>query len=293
MDSSTRGSAVRDELHLRELIETLWQWKWRVLVLAATAAIVAGAVAWYLPPKYSASIIISPVSDTSGGGALVGGISSVLSQIGNVASLAGIAAPADTEKAESVAVLNSEALTDEYIEENNLLPILYPDKWDAVHGQWSVRRAPTLWEAYQYFNLKIRTITTDPKTGMVTLTIVWRDPKAAAVWANGLVSAANAYLRKQAIDESERDIAYLNSQAAKTDALPIKQVIYTILQTEISKQMLARGNDQYAFKVLDPAVPPERPGSPRPLVWVLAALIGTLLLAVLSAYARLAWERIR
>jgi len=51
---------------------------------------------------------------------------------------------------------------------------------------------------------------TDPKTGLVTLSITWNDPNIAAKWANGLVRMANDYLRDQAIEESERNIAYLD-----------------------------------------------------------------------------------
>jgi len=45
--------------------------------------------------------------------------------------------------------------------------------------------------------------------------------------------------------------------------------------------MLARGREEYAFRVLDPAVAAERPSSPRPLLWT---ALGLFLGAVLSIF---------
>ena len=135
-------------------------------------------------------------------------------------------------------------------------------------------------------------MTTDPKTGLVTLTIAWSDPRLAAKWANGLVSITNDYLRTKAIAESERNITYLNEQAGKTDVMTVKQAIYAILQNEINKQMLARGSDEYAFKILDPAAPPEVPSSPRPKLWTFLAFFGGLALSIFAAYVHLAWKRL-
>lgn len=294
MDLPAQNRTDHGELTLPDLIAVLARERWLVLLFVTLSVSTAAILAWSIPPTYTADIVISPVSDSSMSSG-PGAVSSVLSQFGNIASLAGISTSADTRKAESLAVLESEALTDRYIEQNNLLPILYSDKWDVHRARWvedDPRKAPTLWRAYQYFKRKVRTVATDPKTGIVTLTIEWNDPHLAAKWANGLVQAANDFLREKAIMQSERNISYLNSQAAKTDIVPIKQAIYVLLEAEINKEMLARGNDEYAFKILDPAIAPEKPSSPRPLLWILIAVVGSLTLSVFAAYVRLAWSRL-
>jgi LPS O-antigen subunit length determinant protein (WzzB/FepE family) len=113
----------------------------------------------------------------------------------------------------------------------------------------------------------------------------------AAKWANDFVRMANDNLRDRAIAESERNISYLNEQAAKTDVVGIRQTIYNIMETEINKAMLAKGSEEYAFKIIDPAVVPEKPYSPRPRLWTLASLLGTLLLSVAVAFVRIAWKK--
>ena len=295
MDQAARNLVESPELTLKELLALLRR---RALVVACFAVFCVGATgvfAWITPSTYVATIVVSPVASSGGAGQL-NGLGSMLSQVGGLASLAGLGgASGDTHKAESLAVLKSEALTEKYIQDNHLLPVLYASIWDARRNQWKEsdpRKIPTLWKANLFFGKSVRTINVDAKTGLVTLTIVWRDPHLAATWANGLVRITNEYLRSKAIDESERNIAFLNQQAAKTDVLPVKQAIYAILQNEINKQMLARGSEEYAFKILDPATPPEVPASPRPKLWMFFALIGSLVLSVIGAYVRLAWQRL-
>src|SRR5260370_26248054 len=118
MNISTSNS---DEyrLGLDELLKI--SWSGRRLILAVTILFTAdsAAAAWLVQKEYEASIIVSSVSNTPG--SQLGGLSSVASQIGGLASLAGISLTGENSKrSEYVAVLQSEALTERYIQENKL-----------------------------------------------------------------------------------------------------------------------------------------------------------------------------
>jgi uncharacterized protein involved in exopolysaccharide biosynthesis len=293
MDTVNPHAIPADEIRLSEVIELLQRGKWISGTFVLVVTIATALLALATPKQYTAVTVLSPVSNNSNG-QFGGGLSSLISQFGGLASLAGLSVSGDTKRAESLAVLQSEALTERYIQQNQLLPVLYDKQWDASAKRWNEtdpKKIPTLWKANQLFKKKIRTVTSESKTGIVTLEIEWKDPAAAAKWANDLVKMTNSYLRAKAIEESERNIAYLNGEAAKTDVVQVKQAIYAILQTEINKQMLARGSDEYALKVLDPAVPPEKPSSmPRSLM-VALAFLGSIALCVLVAFFRVAWSR--
>jgi uncharacterized protein involved in exopolysaccharide biosynthesis len=294
MDQATRNLVTPSELSLKDLLALLRRRRVAVAGFVVACMLVTLVISLIMTPTYVAITVISPVASTGGAGQL-SGVSSMLSQFGGLASLAGLGSSGDTRKAESLAVLKSEALTEKYIRDNNLLPILYSSKWDAANRRWTEtdpKKIPTLWKANTFFGKNVRTLTIDPKTGLITLTVSWRDPKLAAEWANGLVSVTNDYLRTKAIGESERNITYLNEQAARTDVMPVKQAVYALLQNEINKEMLARGSEEYAFKILDPAIAPEVPSSPRPKLWTFFALVGGLVLSVFAAYVRLMWERL-
>jgi uncharacterized protein involved in exopolysaccharide biosynthesis len=278
----------RDEISVRAVVKTLGASKWLVTSLTLGCGIAVGAFAFTQPNNYEATVLLSPVASNSTAGRL----GSQTSQIGGLASLIGVNFGGDSTKTESIAYLQSEALTERFVKDNNLLPVLFADRWSATEKKWTVtdpRKVPTLWKA----NLKfqgIRTVVDDKKSGLVKLTVKWTDAVTAARWANDLVGLANDTLRTRAINESEKHITYLNGEAASTDLAPIRTAIYSVLESEIKNVMLARGPGDYALKVIDPAVAPELKAGPHRSLWVLGGCAGGFVLALLIMFLRAAWR---
>jgi len=263
------SSAYRREITLRDLVAEIRNCKATLLIVIVMLTAGGALLGLLVPREYQASTVLSPVAQDSSS---LGGAGSLLSQYSGIASLAGISLPGSKEKEEAIAVLQSELLTENYIREKDLLPVLFYKDWNDRTGTWRVRGAkvPTLWEGNRLFRRDIRGVE-EGKDGLVTLTIRWKDPKLAAMWANDLVKRTNEYLRNQAIKEAERDITYLNDQAAKTNVIEVRNAIYSLLQAQIKQEMIARGRDEYALKVVDPAFVPEKPSSPGP---VLLSILG-------------------
>jgi uncharacterized protein involved in exopolysaccharide biosynthesis len=179
-------------------------------------------------------------------------------------------------------------LTDKFIDQNKLLPVLYDKQWDSVRNAWKVqdpKQVPTLWKASRLFR-NIRTVVDNPRTGLITMTITWRDPQQAADWANKLVAVTNEYIRNKAIAEAERSIAFLEDQGRRSTIVTMQEAIANLTEVQLRKEMLARTREEYALKVLDPATVPERKSFPRPVLWTAAAFVGSLFLAVLFILLR-------
>jgi uncharacterized protein involved in exopolysaccharide biosynthesis len=289
-------SRPRDEdLRLRDAIALLVPYRW---LIGATALVMAAAMALtahFLVTKwYEATILLAPVSEQEVGSRL-GSVSGLASQLGGLASLAGLSGSGNSFKNEAVATLQSEALTERYIIDNNLLPVLYSDLWDSQRKTWTVtdpKKIPTPWKANRYFQKQIRVVVENNKTGLVSLSIKWTDPALAAQWANGLVKMTNDYLRQKAIVEADRNIDYLNDEVKKTTVVPVQQAVYSLMETEIKKEMLARGSSNYALKVLDPAITPEIRSSPTTLLWLVGGFVLGLFVSVTAAFAHV-WMRSR
>jgi uncharacterized protein involved in exopolysaccharide biosynthesis len=274
------------EITLRDLFRIL---RVRGLLIATVSllfALGAGIAAFVSPKWYEASIVLSPVA-TSASSAL----GSSGSALGGLAALAGISVAGDSKKSESVAMLQSEALTERYIEKNGLLQVIYRDDWDGLKQAWrNPDKHPTLWKANLYFKKSLRTVSTDLKTGIITLTIKWKDPALAADWANGLVNMTNEVMRNKAIAESEKNMEYLTAEASKTNMVEARQAIYTILQGEINKSMLARGSSEYAFKIIDPARIAEKQSSPIKSLWIIIGLFSGAFLAIAAILIHSSWK---
>jgi hypothetical protein len=267
-DSASAGiKTLNDEIRMRDVFDAIWRFRIGVLTCLILGACAGVTLSFLSDEKFQATIVVTTVSD-EGLSSRLGGLGALASQYGGIASLAGISIGGNNKRDESLAVLQSEFLTEKYIKDHNLLPVLFPKHWDSSTGKWNIsdkKRVPTLWKANRYFNRSIRKVTDEKRTGLVYLKIEWKDPVVAALWANDLVKLTNSYLRDKAIQESENSIAYLREQGAKADSVDARHAIYTVMENEINKAMLAREREEFALKIIDPAVPPERPSSFGPL----------------------------
>jgi len=262
MESTAKISSNPDEIRLQDLMRDLRRATVRITLVTIIGGIIGGTIGLLSDKEYEASIIVAPVSQDSSSGK--GALGALANQFGDLASLAGVSPTGSSARSEPIAVLQSQLLTQNYVRTENLLQILYADKWDEASKRWRItdpKRIPTLWSANQYFLKKIRRVIDDKTSGLVTMKIKWKEPRLAAKWANDLVKTTNEYLRSKAIRESERNIAYLTEQGAKTTIVEARQAIYSLLQEEIDKEMIALGREEFALRVIDPAFPPEKPSS--------------------------------
>lgn len=124
----------------------------------------------------------------------------------------------------------------------------------------------------------------------MTLAVEWRDPEQAASWVNELVVRLNNHEKQLAIKETEQSLAYLKEQLPKTSVMEVQQAIYRLIEAQTKKIMLANVRDQFVFKVIDPAVVPEKRVKPnRKLIVFLGAMSGLvsgILLALLASNMR-------
>jgi len=256
------------------------------MVVTCIVTLITGIGAFLSEKQYKGTVQFSVVTNDQHGG----GAGALMSSFGALASLAGVSVGGESEKFEAIALLQSRFLTEMYIEQNNLLPILFPKLWDASAARWKDPKAiPTLWKGDAQFR-KIRSVEQDPKTGLVTLGITWRDPELAAKWANGLVALTNKQMRERAVRESEKHIAYLGEQAQKTQLVPVHQALSTLMESEYKQAMLAGGNDEYSLKVIDPAFVPETPSSLRRAFVILFGACGGFFISLVFVFVRASWR---
>lgn len=278
------GRQASDELGLRELWNVMWRGKW--VIAAVTLLFAAGSVGYALIATewYRAEVLLAPASDRTtlpfGG------------QLGGLAAIAGVA-PRGGDVAEAIATLKSRELARAFIEDEGLLTLFFADEWDAENNRWlndGLRQARDTRDAIKYFHENVLRVREDRQTGLVTLVVEWTDPTVVADWAAKLVTRVNERLRDRALREAEANIAYLEAELVNTGVVTLQQTIGRLLESELQKLMLARGNEEFAFKVVDPADAPKRRVRPRR---ALIAVIGTLLGGMLAVFAVFAVNAIR
>jgi uncharacterized protein involved in exopolysaccharide biosynthesis len=272
----TQSADTQYPTDLGRLVGVAWQRKWWIAGFTLLLTGLAVAYALMATEWFRAEAVLLPRERTSGSG-----LSSGLAQFGGLASLAGINLGQDG-KQEPLGVLRSRGFAHRFIEKNGLADILSRElssrlQADDGHG------APDVRKIVDQFVRQVLFVAEDKKTGLVTIAVEWTDAQTAADWANRLTWQVNDEMRLRALDDANRNIAYLQGQLATTEAVSLQQAIARLLETELQKVMMAQGTDEYAFRVIDEARPPARRARPKRMIITVLALVSGLFMSTIAA----------
>lgn len=245
---------------------------WKLLVICGlVGGLLAAAASYLIRPTYRATALVSPIRQSGTGAA-----GALRNQLGGLAALAGIdLGSGGRDKEQALATLKSEGFAREFIVEQNLLPILYEEQWDAAAKNWKDGKAPSLELAVTHFTRNVRGVAEDPRTGIVTLSVEWYSPVLAARWANLMIDRVNERMRDEAKRNAERSIEFLNEELTKTPVIELRHAIYRLVEEQVNNAMLANVQREYAFRVIDSAVAPEMRSSPkRAMIGLIGGVLG-------------------
>lgn len=246
---------------------------------------IALALAVLMPRKYEVSTLLASVVESPESSSL----SALASQFGGLASLAGIDLGQSGNTAEAVAILGSQGLAAKFIQENNLMPIIHHDLWNAELGKWTVsgEEVPSMWDTVKILTKDIRKVSLRKDDGLIQLSMTWKDPEVAAKWAMEYVALANRVMREDAIIEANESLAYLEGRLAATSSIELQQGIYRLIESYLKQIMIANVRDEYAFKIIDRAVVPDLDdySSPKPvLILMLGVFVGLIVGATAAVW---------
>jgi uncharacterized protein involved in exopolysaccharide biosynthesis len=210
------------------------------------------------------------------------GLASELGMLGGLVGLTGFGT-ASNSNAEFIAILRSRDFARSFIEDLDLLHVLFADEWDAEAESWrspDPEDWPDIRDAVSFFIEHVREVTEDERRGVITLSMEWTDPELSAKWANQFVLRLNNYVRRRALLEAEANVEFLQEELSKADVATLRQSIASLLEGELQKLMLARGKEEFAFRVIDRAEVPKYRERPKRRIIVVLAVLGGGLLAV-------------
>lgn len=278
--SSTKNTMVEssssvneDEIDMLELFRALlrgWKTIASIIIICISISV---AYALYAPVVFKAETLLAPATEEKSG------TSYPLSQFGGLAAMAGITIPSDSNIDRVLATLRSRVFLKKFVKEKNLLPHLFEEFWDAASSSWKLpadHNSLTIEDGIPPLRGAIKV--DQDKSGLITLSIFWKNPDIAAQLANDLVKQLNEQLRENAITDSKKRVGYLEQELTKTTLQDMRAVLYKLLESEKQKAMLANVNEDFALEVIDPAVPPETREKPkRKLIVVLGGVCGGFL----------------
>ncbi|HEX5460811.1 MAG TPA: hypothetical protein VFX20_12660 [Steroidobacteraceae bacterium] len=257
----------------------LYTRRW-ILVLGGILGIIAGIVIGMMSTRiYEATVAIAPAKPDNAASA------AMQSNLGSLAAMVGMPFPGEQRDDASInlAYLESRQFAASFIQQHGMMELLYPKRGG---GAAAAREPPTMGNAVRYFDRKMRTINKDRSSGLIMLSVNWRDRFEAAQWANEMVAEINEEARNRAISEAQRSLKYLNGELQRTTVVELRDAIYQLVEQNIKSIMLANARRDFAFEVIDPATVPDANRYIRPN-WVFNIISGLMIGMTLAALAAL------
>lgn len=280
-----------DRLDLRAIWRHIVRYRLMIILFVLIPVVLSAVIVSLMKPVYQSEVLLVP----AGAEDSTSGLAALTSQFRGLASMVGVSAPSSSSKEQTIAILQSRAFAQAFIESENLLPTLFAGMWDSEAGKWNATSGdeqPTIADGVELFDEEIRFISDDASTNLVTLRIEWFDRELAARWANLLVERLNRDVRQRDVAEAQRSIEFLERELQKSEKVELKQGMSVLMQQQLEKIMMANVREDYAFKVLDPAVAADADDYvwPRKLAIVASSAVLGLVFAIVAVALRSSWN---
>ena len=214
-------------------------------------------------------------------------LASLSRQYSSLAAIAGInvgGAGVVDKTDRSLAILTSRSFLEEFVQKRDIRKKLFPDRWDDEKNKWDGGE-PTAAQTYELLMSNIIGVDIDRRTNLITLSVIWSDPVLVADWANQIIEDLNKKIREQEVTEYQKSINFMQAQLESSttrSSASLETVMFNLIEELTKKIMIANVREEYAFKVIDPAVVPEKKYAPSKRNIVMISFIVGLFISVFS-----------
>jgi len=296
-----------DEINLLDYWRVIWKRRRLIGYIVVATVVMTAVVSLFMTNIYQAKAVITPVAGKDGTGG-----SSVASMM---AQQFGIVQAGPAPGTEIFNLLKSNVVREKMLEKYQLMPVLFPEKWDSRRKQWKkgdgwgftlnplaligVARklvgpedvvakkkdpsVPDEWDGIRMLT-NIIAVTQNLKENTITISVDFRDPEMAATIAKNLMDTLVDYIAAEAKRVSSINRKYLEAQLAENTDPFIKQKIYMLIAQQIETVTMAEIKENFAFKVIDPPKAPDRKIKPNRAQMVMLSFVVALFIGIFAAF---------
>jgi len=268
----TESKISLEIFNIRDIINVCKEYKEYLLIPIVVSVLIAFLYGFLATPIYRANILLSTADEESQN------LNRIASQYSrSLAQFAGVSIGGGSpdKSAINLAILTSRKFIEQHVTERELRPIIFSNLWDEEKNNWINDAKPSAGQTYKYITENIIDSVIDRRTGLIHFTVDWSDPSIAAEWANNMISDLNNHIRQQAIEEIEKNIFFLQQQLNLTTQVDAQSVMFSLIEEQTKNIMLANVREEYAFKIIDPAVRPEMKIKPmRKNILIMGFIVG-------------------
>lgn len=295
-------------IDIRLILKELWNKKLFISIITSIFSIIAVIYSLSLPDVYKSEALLKISKDESSS-------SSLLSQYGNVANLAGIRLPQSKSANQAnmaIAILKSRSFLKHLIDEDSSIrqfliaskfydfdkKTIYFDssKFDSEKNKWvrepkkGVSIIPSHLEVQEYF-LKIFKADIDQESGFIRLSIEHISPDFAESFLRLIISELNNITRIDDINSSQLALEYLYNEAAKNSVTSIELSISKLIESQLKTKMLAQIEPNYFLDIIDEPFRPEVKSGPNRKSTVIISFLAGLIFSSIFVMASFIYRK--
>ncbi|HDD43741.1 MAG TPA: hypothetical protein ENG63_02625 [Candidatus Desulfofervidus auxilii] len=293
---------LEEEIDLLELWQVIVKRKWIIIGLTIIIPFLTAIYSLFMPNIYKSTAIIMPIEEKTKG------LPFITTQFSGITSFTGIS-PTSSISAEIISLLKSNILREQVIKKYNLLPILFYEKWDEEKRQWKkdgfsfgkiIGKALAMVKPKGKFNKEDEDIPTiddgiraledivkinkDKKLGTISLSAEFPDPEMAKNIVDYFLNTLREHMTKEAIRIAEANKKSLEKELIKTSDPIIQQKIYSLIASQVETITMAKVNENFAFKIIDPPRIPDKKYKPKRLFMVMASFFIALFFSIFLTF---------
>lgn len=287
------------QIDLVDLVRVFWKEKVLIMITTFVIIILTLFYALSLPNLYTSSTLLklSESGDT-------GSLSSLASQYGGLASLAGISLPSGSnDKSDYVIeIIESREFTSHLLQFNNLKPMLMAfesydplskvinydseiydiksKKWvrDPINGNI----IPSNLELHSVIKERL-SISKNKQSGFINLSFEHKSPSFSKEMLDLIIRELNIKVREKDLNESTMALDYLKAQIIKIEQSEIRKAVFNLIESQLQVQMLANIKKDYILSIIDKPFIPENKSYPaRAFIMVMGAFFGLIFSCILA-----------
>ena len=284
-----------DEIDLRELFHTIWIHKYKIMIFTFVVTSLTIIYTLSVPNSYKSSVILAPQVQSS------------KSSLGGLSALAGMAGVnlggGSMDAYNSLkTVINDDGFEKMLVEKYNLSEKLSPkamDKhlvfalgvrtfYDFFHA--TNKKDDRSKDEIEYDTIKklkkIVSISSDKKSGAITLSVVLPDRFLAKKLLEIYLHESTNYLRKIDMLEINKKLHYYKNELANTNDIELKTQISQLISALIQKKVLSSASEFYIVKEItkpEVAFIKDKTKPKRALI-VIVAFITSIILGIFGVF---------
>lgn len=289
-------------LNLKHFVNLLLSCKWFILIVTLSSGLISVLYTISLPNIYKSQAVMEHVRQSDND-------FSSSTQFGQLASMAGLSlsgGQSTDNKSVDIATIQSSDFLSQFIKRNNvMIPLFAADSWavetnkliydadvyDESNKIWvrnvktPFKPEPSIQEAIQKFK-EIFIVDVDRLNGLVNVTIDFVSPNIAQSWLSVLIVEFNEYVRAREIDIYDKNLDYLTKRVADINTQEIRNVLFSLIEQEQKKAMLANVSEDYVFRLIDSPVAPLRKDSPKRAIICATGTTSGFIIAIFFVFFR-------